>query len=247
MIYVDRDYRLRFGSSMEMHLLSVKETDLAIYLPKGIWNEQLADKTEQFIRQKRFELEEYIKLDPAFAATHEPYLLDPSIAPLIALAMARAGNKAGVGPMAAVAGAFSHAVGQFLLPYTDEVVVENGGDIFIVGQQDRVIGVFAGKSPFSHKIGIKIAKKNMPLGVCTSSGTVGPSFSYGKANAVVILSHDVLLADAVATAAANVVQTEEDLEKSVEIAKNIKGIKGILAIKDKQMAAWGDIELIPLQ
>lgn len=247
MIYVDRDYRQRFDSSLEMYLLSVKETDLAIYLPKGIWNEQLAEKTERFIRQKRRELEEYIKLDPSFAATHDPYLLDPSIAPPIALAMARAGNMAGVGPMAAVAGAFSYAVGQFLLPYTTEVVVENGGDIFIAGSQDRIIGVFAGKSPFSHKVGIKICKKSMPLGVCTSSGTVGPSFSYGKADAVVILSQDVLLADAVATAAANVVQAEDDLEKSIEIAKNIRGVKGILAIKDKQMAAWGEIELVPLQ
>ena len=246
MIYVDRDYRLRFDSSLEMHCLAVKETDLAIYLPQGVWNEQIATKTEQFIRQIRCELEEYIAITPDFAATHNPYLVDPAVAPPIALAMARAGNIAGVGPMAAVAGAFSYAVGQFLLPYSTEVVVENGGDIFIAGKKDRVIGVFAGKSPFSHKIGLKISKKSLPLGVCTSSGTVGPSFSYGKADAVVILAPDALLADAVATAAANMVQTEEDLEKSVAFAKTIKGVTGILAIKNSQMAAWGDIELVPL-
>jgi ApbE superfamily uncharacterized protein (UPF0280 family) len=96
--------------------------------------------------------------------------------------MADATREVGVGPMAAVAGAIAESVGKELLPYSDEVIVENGGDIFLKTSKERFIGVYAGKSKFTKKIAFSILPDETPLGVCTSSGTVGHSLSFGYAD-----------------------------------------------------------------
>ncbi|MCL2678675.1 MAG: UPF0280 family protein, partial [Clostridiales bacterium] len=116
---------------------------------------------------------------------------------------------------------------------------------FIATTQPRVVGIFAGASPFSGKIGVKIAA-NRRLGVCTSSGTVGPSFSYGTADAATVIAGDALLADAVATAAGNLVQDENDLLAAADHAMSIPGVLGVLLIKGDKMAARGEIELTPI-
>jgi ApbE superfamily uncharacterized protein (UPF0280 family) len=148
--------------------------------------------------------------------------------------------------MAAVAGAFAQAVGEYLKPYVRDIIVENGGDIYLHSNYDRLISVFAGKSRFSHKIALRIEAGESPLGICTSSGTVGPSISLGKADAVVIKGINAALADAVATGAANLVQNEGDVTKPIDYVRNIEGITGILAIKNDKLAAWGKIEIVPL-
>jgi ApbE superfamily uncharacterized protein (UPF0280 family) len=147
--------------------------------------------------------------------------------------------------MAAVAGAFAQAVGQKLRTQVRDVIVENGGDIYLDSSVDRLVLVFAGLSQFSYKIAIKVRADESPLGICTSSGTVGPSISLGKADAVVIKGTNAALADAVATGAANRIQTEKDLMRAVDYVQTIKGITGILAIKDDRIAAWGNIEIVP--
>jgi len=160
--------------------------------------------------------------------------------------MAKAAAVAGVGPMAAVAGTLSQALGEKLSTCCRECIIENGGDIYLYSQRERRVAVFAGPSPFSNKIAIRILPEETPLGICTSSGTVGPSLSFGQADAVVIKARDVALADAVATAAANLVKNEDDLIKAIEFAQNIKEVAGILAIKNDKLAAWGEIEIISL-
>ena len=123
--------------------------------------------------------------------------------------MAMAGEKAGVGPMAAVAGAFSEEIGKTLLRTfpINELVVENGGDIFLKLEKPLVLSVYAGTSVLSEKIGIEIPAQETPLGVCTSAGTVGPSHSFGKADAVMVACKNTAVADAFATALANQVKT----------------------------------------
>lgn len=245
-MYLDRSkYRSQFKGELELRQISVLETDLAIGLDPGAWTGALEKGVEAYIRELRQGLDDFISLNPEFKLTHDPYLIDPS-APPMALKMAKAGNLAGVGPLAAVAGAFAQEVGEYLAPYSGEVFVENGGDLYLAGQKERIVGIFAGKSTFSGKIGLKIKPAQMPLGICTSSGTVGPSFSYGNADAVTILSRDAYLADAVATATANCVQTVEDVERAAVFASAIAGISGVLAIKDKVMGAWGGIELVSI-
>lgn len=239
-----RDYRRKLcPSGMYSFTVTVKETDLWVAVGEQPAADSLPQELEQFIWRQRKLLESYIARDPFFRETLEPYLVSPD-APAIAREMARAGNIAGVGPMAAVAGAFAQYAGMWLLKKYSQVIVENGGDLFISCPQEVKVGIYAGSSPFSGKLAVRVAPgPRGPCGLCTSSGTVGPSLSYGRADAAVILAQDALLADAVATAAGNLVQSDGDLERAVDFARKLPGVEGVLVILDDKMAAWGGIRL----
>ena len=168
-----------------------------------------------------------------------------SPAPPIALAMARR-QPGRVGPMAAVRG-FAEIVGLALLEYAPEVLVENGGDLFVKASEPVSVSIYAGQSPLSGKLGLLIRPEQTPLGICTSSGTVGPSFSKGQADAAVALSPSVPLADAAATALGNLVQGPGDLEAALEQAQHINGVTGAVVICGDRMAAWGEVSLLPLK
>lgn len=148
--------------------------------------------------------------------------------------------------MAAVAGAVAEWVGKAIAKRSRDVIVENGGDIFMRSSRVRKVGIFAGDSPLSNRVALEIRPEQTPLGICTSSGKVGPSLSFGKADAVVVLSPSVSLADAVATACGNLVQTTDDLERALKLASEIPGVSGILVIKDDRLAVWGSIKLLPM-
>lgn len=215
----------------------VKESDLYIRAPKN-----LAGKAHKLVSKYRLILEKYIRENPTFENSLEPISLEKD-APVIAKEMAEAGKQAGVGPMAAVAGAIAEFIGKDLLDYTPEVIVENGGDIFIKSAKIRHIGIYAGHSSFTKKIALEIFPEKTPLGICASSGTVGHSLSLGKADAVVVISPSTILADASATAIANLVKDEQDISPGIELAKKIKGVKGVLIIKDGKMGIWGDMKI----
>lgn len=238
-MYKERIYR---NTLRQTDLVSfeakLKETDLFL-----LANRNLRQQAQNSILRHREEIEGYIKKDPFFRETHKPYRVRRN-APLIVQAMAKAGFKAGVGPMAAVAGAIAEFVGKDLLSYSPEIIIENGGDIFIVTSRPRRIGIFAGNSPLSNKLVIEIEPASTPLGVCTSSGTVGHSMSFGRADAVVVLSRSTPLADAAATAICNTIQKEVDIPKGIELAKEIEGITGLLIVIGSRMGVWGEIKLI---
>jgi ApbE superfamily uncharacterized protein (UPF0280 family) len=145
--------------------------------------------------------------------------------------------------MAAVAGTIAGYVGRGLAQLSEVVIVENGGDIFIQSPADRVVGVYAGHSPLSGKIGLKIKGSKTPLGVCTSSGTVGHSLSFGAADAVVVLSPQTALADATATAIGNLIQNADDIDKGIELTRSVKGVIGVLIIKGNKIGIWGDVNI----
>jgi uncharacterized protein len=203
----------------------------------------LPERVEQYVWNERRLLEKYLEKDPIFAGTLEPYFLSKE-APAMALDMVRAGNLAGVGPMAAVAGAFAEYVGRWLLKFSSQVIVENGGDIFLRCDQPLKVGVFAGESTFSRKLALRIEPSGSYSGICTSSGSVGPSYSQGSADAAVILAPSAILADAVATAAANKVHSQSDFNEAMEFVKKIPGVKGALLILGEKLAAWGEIQLM---
>jgi ApbE superfamily uncharacterized protein (UPF0280 family) len=148
--------------------------------------------------------------------------------------------------MAAVAGAMAEWVAKDLLSLSKEVIIENGGDIYLATSKERRIGIYAGDSPLSLKIGIVIRPEENPIGVCTSSGTVGHSLSFGKADAVCILSKSAALADAVATAVGNVVQEKKDIEYGLDMARGIEGVLGVLIIVGEKMGVWGNVTLTQL-
>lgn len=246
MEYVERTYRSNFCCKDLVHFqVKVKETDLDIGISKKSYSDWLIKFTKELVTELRAELEAYIEKDIVFKTTLSPHKVDDT-APAIAKEMALAGQIANVGPMAAVAGAFAEYIGKELRKYSSDVIIENGGDIYMYTTKKRRVGVFAGQSPFSNRIAIEIMPEMSPIGICTSSGTVGPSFSFGKADAAVVLAKTGALADAVATAVGNVVQLPEDVEKGVNLAAGISDVLGVLVIKNNKMAVWGKIKLVPL-
>jgi ApbE superfamily uncharacterized protein (UPF0280 family) len=213
------------------------ETDLYLRARSNLEQEA----RESVVRHRDL-LEEYIASHPGFADALEPVAVEDD-APPIVRDMARAAGLAGVGPMASVAGAIAEAVGRDLLTFSPEVIVENGGDIFLVTEKGRSVGIYAGDSPFTGKLAMQIEPGETPLGVCTSSGTVGHSLSFGKADAVIVLSQSTALADAAATAVGNVVHDDDDVPRAVELAQNIDGVGGVVVIKGERMGMWGRVRL----
>ncbi len=240
MAYEERDYRNRMETEdLVSFQVMVKETDLWISALKD-----LREEAYRHVREVRRVLEHYLRKHPVFLSAMTPLPVDPDAPPLVR-EMADAGKTVGVGPMAAVAGAVAEAVGKKLLEASAEIVIENGGDIFLSSRRERTISIEAGTSPFSRRIGIRIGK-NQPLGICTSSGTVGHSISYGRSDAVCILSPSAALADAAATAVGNRVQNPEDIQGALDFLAKLPGIKGGLVIVGEKMGAWGEVELVKL-
>ena len=246
MVYQERDYRLKHRQEDLTHFsIIVKETDLDIGVRKERYNKEIVEIAQKSVIKYRGILEDYIKKDPGFLESLIPYPI-VSDAPAIVAAMANAAMIAGVGPMAAVAGALSEMVGMELLKYSRDVIVENGGDIFLRSRRKRLIGIFAGQSVLSHRVGLEIQPHDTPVGICTSSGTVGHSLSFGCADAIVIVSPSAPLADAVATATGNKVHSQDDLEGAVDFAQSIPGVTGAIAILGDRLAVKGKIKLIPV-
>jgi len=239
--YRIRDYRKRI---MDSELISfnvvVKETDLWVSAEKDL-SKEVGDAVIGCRRQ----LEHYIMTHQDFLTTLKPYPNDP-FAPLTVQEMIKATVDIGVGPMASVAGAIAQLVGMELLKTVDQIIIENGGDIFMKLKRDATVSVFAGDSPISGKVGIKIPENRMPMGICSSSGKVGHSLSMGASDVITVLSASAARADGAATALGNRIRTKRDLKRIHEWASAIEGVIGGLAILGDTMAAWGDIEIVGL-
>jgi ApbE superfamily uncharacterized protein (UPF0280 family) len=238
MEYIERNYRNKIKiSDLKTFHVSIKETDLWISA-----SVDLKKETEDIVHDLRYKLEYYIQAHPDFLTTLTPYP-DDIYAPKIIRDMIYCSKKAGVGPMASVAGAVAQYVAYGLKDLSDQIIIENGGDIYMNVSRDVTVSIFAGTSPLSDRVGIVIPKRMMPLGVCSSSGRIGHSLSMGDSDVVCILSRSAVLADAAATALGNRVKTKKDLLKLSEEAAAIDGVLGGVAIIDDEMTAWGEVEL----
>ncbi len=240
-MYQPRTYRHWVSSpDLVSFSVAVAETDLRISA-----SEDLTEEARRLIIKYRDKLEGYIKEQPLFLSSLEP-LPGARGAPSIVKEMVRAARRTGVGPMAAVAGAAAQYVGVELLKLSPELIVENGGDIFLKSRRERVVAIYAGGSSLSGKIGIRIKGAATPLGVCTSSGTVGHSLSFGRADAVVAVAKSAILADAAATALGNRIKTVADIAGGLKYAKGIDGLLGAVIILGDKFGAWGDVEICRL-
>ena len=245
MEYKERSYRSRFSND-ERRWFCVKflESDLWIEVNNGSYSASMEADTYAMLVDLRRSMDAYLLMDPQYKTALTPY--DAGLeAPDILKEMAKVSHKTGIGPMSAVAGAVAQHVAEFLKSQfgVKEVIVENGGDIYAEAHSDMDIAVFAGQSPLSEKIGLHIPAASFPLGVCTSSGTVGPSLSLGRADAVMIVCRDVLLADSYATAMANRIKTVDDLQTVIDRIQNNPDILGSIVVKDDRMAICGQFEL----
>jgi hypothetical protein len=220
--------------------VAVKETDLLVLAGRDF-----TDEIREVVVKERQQLEGYIEAHPEFLNTLSPWPEDP-FAPGVVREMITAGQTTGVGPMAAVAGAIAERVGRALLSRTSEVIVENGGDIFLKITRPATVALFAGKSPLSQKVGLKIDPLLGPMGVCTSSGTVGHSISFGRADAACVLAPSAALADACATALGNRVPDAGAINDALEWVAEVPGILGAVVIVGDKLGAWGQVELVPL-
>jgi len=239
--YEDRNYRKKVkAKGLISFNVTVKETDLWISAETD-----LAEEIRDMVVGCRYQLENYIQSHPDFLTTLKPYPPDP-YAPFIIQEMIKATRDIGVGPMASVAGAIAQLVGTDLLKVTDQVIIENGGDIFMKINREATVSIFAGGSPLSERVGLKIPAGMMPLGVCSSSGKVGHSLSLGAADVITVVSTSAIRADGAATALGNRIRSIKDLEKVAEWAGAMDGVLGGVAILGDSMATWGDIELVAL-
>ena len=188
----------------------------------------------------RQEVERQIALDPFFSATLEPYT--PENPGTVVGRMARAGAEARVGPMAAVAGAIALAGVEAMAGEGAAFgLVDNGGDIALVSDREVKVGIFAGASSVSGRIAFLLPPQDEILGICTSSATVGPSISFGIADAVTVFSPDVAAADAWATAICNRIAPDDT---SVLDALAGTEVRGVLAVIGDAVIRWGDLPRI---
>lgn len=244
--YKVRSYRqgVRSAGLLSLHV-QVKETDLHIQADRDIQS-----RAEEIVLQCRYQVEQHISKYPSFSTSLTPLGKDP-IAPPLVKEMYDAANVAGVGPMAAVAGGIAEYVGKKLMAEgVEEIIVENGGDIFFYRNTKSHIAIFAGESPLSYKVGLELSPP-MPWGVCTSSGTIGHSLSLGEADSVTVVARSTYLADAVATRLGNEVGgaagDRGGVDRALKVAKKIDGLVGVVVICGELLGAVGDVKLIKFE
>jgi len=229
-----REYSGTRGCSFNVRL---DTTDLFITAGKN-----LTEEAFKSLKTARDELEEHIKNNSNFLYSLSP-LTPPGNIPAIVDNMYRAALSAGVGPMAAVAGAIAEHVGRDLLAHSEEVIVENGGDIWMKLEYPAKTGVYTDNIYFRDKIWLKINPEDTPCSICTSTSRLGHSLSFGKADAVTVITEKGAQADAVATGACNIVQDENDIQKALDYAMSIEDVMGCMIIFRDKLGAQGMIEL----
>jgi len=214
---------------------------------------ELRYHASELLHRLRSNIQDYAVMHPEFLTSLEPLPYDPD-APEPVRSMLMAGRIAGVGPMAAVAGAIAESLGLALQDrfYFDELVIENGGDYWLTVQRPLPVLVYGGLSSLSEKVSVIVSPEQSPCGLACSSGTVGPSVSFGKADAALVLARSAAAADAWATALGNRLRYQSDLATEVEELINMNREtkydkryrpRGALAIMGDKLAACGNIRL----
>jgi ApbE superfamily uncharacterized protein (UPF0280 family) len=239
MKYEERTYRSLINKdNLTSYNIKIAESDLLISSDTN-----LSDVALKSLSKHRYSLETYIKSHPDFLTSLLP-LPEDDLAPPIVRDMLAKSTICGVGPMAGVAGAVSEFVGYDLLNQTENIIIENGGDIFIKTENKLITSVYARDSPLSYNVNFIVKPEETPLGICTSSATVGPSLSFGKADAVCVISKSATLADAAASAIGNKVKSKNDIKTALDFGIKIKGVTGIIIILGNEMGAIGKVELV---
>lgn len=216
-----------------------KQTDVLIKAD----SREAIEAAKRSIIEHRNSLERYIARNPLFGLSLEPVEIQAD-APSVVKLMAEAAELAGVGPMAAVAGVLAQlAVEGAVAAGARNVLVDNGGDIFIHGDRSYTVAIHAGTSPLSNKLALEVDAERLPIAICTSSATVGPSLSFGEADAATLLANSGALADAAATGVCNATRgnPERAIRAGMEYARAIAGVKAALIIYGEHLGSWGDL------
>lgn len=195
---------------------------------------------QEIVRQRRL-LEAYILRQPAFQRVTAPIVMLDD-APPIAVKMMRAAVASGVGPMAAVAGAMAEAAADAgLAAGADEAVVDNGGDLYLSVTAPAMVSIEPGTSSLSGRLAFRVLPEDSPIAICSSSGRMGHSMSMGDCDLATVVARDAALADAVATATANRVRSEGDVDVALQWAVKVAGVSGVLVVKGQRVGMAGEL------
>jgi len=203
--------------------------------------EDAVEAAASSIKLLREELEGYVHTHPSFLHSLRPIRVDGG--PYVVRLMAEAAERAGVGPMAAVAGALADlAVEEMVRRGARVAVVENGGEASLVSDRPLDVALSAGDSPLSRRVGFRV--QHFPVGIATSSGLYSHALSFGEADAVTVFAGNAGLADAAATAVGNAVKGEDEraaVERGVERALSIDGVEGVFIVYRGTVGMGGEV------
>ncbi len=237
--FEERFYRAwAAGKELSSFEVVIAETDLQVFADRPLERE-----TDAAVRRFRRDIEMYAAMHDGFIESLTPLEPAPD-APEVVRRMCEAAAYYGVGPMASVAGAIAEYAGQVLLEHSRQVIIENGGDIFFHTNEPPLFGLYAGKSsPFTGRV--KFRPSGITRGgMCTSSGTVGHSISFGRADAAAVLASNALLADAAATAICNSVRTAKNVQEAIEVEQERGLVDGLVIAIGNTLGVWGKVEII---
>ena len=236
----DRSYRLSCVRHADEHRFQVvvEESDL--------WVTALTDLRADMaltLTRLRADLKNWILLYPEFQTSLAP-LPVPGQAPKIVRRMSQAAAIAHVGPFAAVAGAVAQIIAEEFIEQSPELIIENGGDVYICSRRPRAVGLLAG--PYGEPaLTVAVRAENCPVSFCASSARIGHSLSFGKSDLVVVRAKDAALADACATALGNLLRSADHIPDVLKRAQNLArhGIEGVFAQCEGKLGLWGNMEL----
>lgn len=217
----------------------IEETDLQVVARRDLSREMAARVVEL-----RAQVKTAMALNPAFGASLTPVAV-PDTAPPMIRAMANAAAVCGVGPMAAVAGSIAQYAAEYFVSESPDILVENGGDLFLCSTRRRVAAILADPTGGA-SLGVALPPEAFPCSLCASSATIGHSLSLGRGDLVVARSRDAALADAAATALCNLLRTPDDLSRVTDTAQSF-GLDGVFAQCAGKLAVWGDMELVAVE
>ena len=240
-----RFYRGNFNTErFRFFPVVLNETDLWIGVNQESYHPSMPGFCYERVKHYRMEIVNCIDVCPRFATSHSPLDLS-DLFPPIALKMAEAAKSASTGPMAAVAGAMADFVGADMITRfkPEELIIENGGDILASVKRELLVQFYAGDNMHFNKLALRITPEYPSLGICTSSGKFGHSFSYGTADSVSIVCRSATLADAWATSVCNQIKTKNDVAIITEKYKNVPEILSMIIVKEDAFGVFGKFEL----
>jgi ApbE superfamily uncharacterized protein (UPF0280 family) len=236
-MYQERFYRDWSPAKFSLEVC-YKESDLLIASDKEIDRVLL----EGILKNYYSEIEKHIKKNQNFLTSLSPIEQDEN-APAIIKDMIECSNVTGIGPFASVAGAIALYVGKELLNYADELIIENGGDIFLKINEDKRVAVYLGDRFETSAIILRVKKRDYPFGIASSSAYIGHSLNFGRADLVTVIAKDAILADGFATALSNQVKKEKDINDVFSRAKENPFLEGLLIAFEGKVFLWGEMQL----
>ncbi|WP_321286594.1 UPF0280 family protein [uncultured Sunxiuqinia sp.] len=245
MIFEPKTYRNSFSKErFQSFVITCNDSDLWIGVDPISYKDEMSAVALKKLRAIQDALKIYIANDSFLKKSLKPCKVQEN-APDFVRSMVEAAEKAGVGPMAAVSGMYSELIGKELMENfsINELVVVNGGDIYMRLQKSLVMNVFAGESPLSGMVGLEIDAEQTPMGICTFAQTEQTPLNFGKADAVIIACKDAVLADAFTTGFGNLIKKPSDVEKVLKRTEHFEEIISAVLICDDQIGIRGEFEI----